>query len=145
MLETSRATVRATGNALQVKAGSRGFEITFDEPEESGGANSGMNPVEGLLCALGACQTIAAMIFAGIQDVKVGAVWSEVEGDLDSDGFLGKNPEVRNGFQEIRCTLHISGEDAEAVRNIAELAEERCPVGDCLKNPVPVSCKIVVD
>lgn len=145
MLSTSKASVQATGNALQVKAGSRGFEITFDEPEGSGGADTGMNPVEGLLCALGACQTIAAMIFAGMQGVKIDSVRSEVEGDLDSDGFLGKNPDARNGFQAIRCTLHISGPDKEAARSVAELAEERCPVGDCLKNPVPVSCEVVVD
>ena len=46
MIGTSTAQVQSTGNALQVKAGSRGFEIVFDEPEESGGANTGMNPVE---------------------------------------------------------------------------------------------------
>lgn len=144
MIGTSTAQVESTGNALQVKAGSRGFEIVFDEPEESGGANTGMNPVEGLLCALGACQTIAAMIFAGIEGVELDSVRAEVEGDIDPDGFLGKNPDARNGFESIRCTLHVSGPDKDAVRRVAELARKRCPVSDCVENPVPVSCEIVV-
>ena len=52
-------------------------------------------------------------------------------------GFLGKNPEVRNGFQEIRYTIHFktnaSQEECEA---FADFVESRCPVGDCLANGV---------
>ncbi len=54
MLETFKATARKTANGLQVEANARGFKITLDEPEELGGTNTGMNPVEAVLCALGA-------------------------------------------------------------------------------------------
>lgn len=144
MLETSKVSVASTDTGLQAKAGSRGFTITFDEPVESGGGNTGMNPVEGLLCSLGACQTIATMIFARMQGMALSGVSVEVEGDLDPDGFMGANPAVRNGLQEVRVALHLSGEDEEQLRALAALAEERCPVGDCLKNPVPVRTDIVV-
>lgn len=50
-----RATKTTTG--MQVAAGTRGFEITFDEP---GSTNTGMNPVEILLASFGACQSITA-------------------------------------------------------------------------------------
>ena len=145
MLETSKVSVVSTGTALQAKAESRGFTITFDEPVESGGGNTGMNPVEGLLCALGGCQTIATMIFAQMKGVELSGVSVDVEGDLDPDGFMGKAPDVRNGQQEVRVTLRLSGSDKEQLRELAALAEERCPVGDCLKNPVPLRTEIVVD
>jgi organic hydroperoxide reductase OsmC/OhrA len=50
---------------LAVETESRGFKITLDEPKEMGGTDTGLNPVEALLCSLGACQTIAASAFAG--------------------------------------------------------------------------------
>ena len=64
----------------------------------------------------------------------------EIEGDLDPDGFMGLDPNVRNGLQEIRFKVHLKCDDEEKARALARLAEERCPVGDCLKNPVPVVC-----
>ena len=140
MLSTTTVNVSSTGTGLQVKAGTRGFEIVFDEPEEAGGANTGMNPVEGLLCALGACQSIATLIFAHAQGIDVEGVQMEVEGDLDTDGFMGINPNVRNGLQEVRFNVRLQCDDEEKARALAQLAEERCPVGDCLKNPVPVVC-----
>lgn len=145
MLQTFKIEVASTGTALQVKASCRGFELTFDEPEEAGGANTGMNPVEGVLCTLGACQSIAAMIFAHAQGVQLDSVRMEIEGDVDPDGFMGVNPDVRNGLSDVRCRLIVSGPDKDAVRKIAEMAEQRCPVSDSIQNPVPVSCEIVVE
>ena len=40
---------------LQVEVKARDFSIIVDEPENSGGTNTGMNPVEILLCSIGAC------------------------------------------------------------------------------------------
>ena len=145
MLSTSKVSVHSTGSGLEVEAGCRNFTITFDEPAESGGTNKGMNPVEGLLCALGACQSIASLIFANAQGVQLDRASMDIEGDLDPDGFMGKNPAVRNGLQDVRCTLRVAGPDKEAVRRIAELAERQCPVSDCIKNPVPVSCEIIAE
>ena len=54
MLETMKAEIASTGTGLQVKGSCRGFELTFDEPKESGGTDTSVNPVEGLLCAFGA-------------------------------------------------------------------------------------------
>jgi len=40
------------------------FTVLMDEPETLRGTDTGMNPVEMLLCCLGACQCIAARLFA---------------------------------------------------------------------------------
>lgn len=51
-------------DGVQVKVKSRNFEITVDEPNNLGGTDTGMNPVEMVLGALGACQAIVARVFA---------------------------------------------------------------------------------
>ena len=43
-----KVTATKTTTGMQVSAGTRGFEITFDEPEST---NTGMNPVEILLAS----------------------------------------------------------------------------------------------
>ena len=96
-----------------------------------------MNPVEAVLCALGACQSIVCAAFARSQRFKYESFHVELEGDLDPDGFTGKNPNVRNGFQEIRFSFHFkTDEPQEKVDAFADFIESRCPVGDCLANGV---------
>lgn len=137
MLTTFKATAKKTAEGLQVETDARGFKIVMDEPEEMGGTNTGMNPVEAVLCALGACQSIVAAAFAEANDFHFEEFHVELEGDLDPDGFMGLAEGVRNGFQEIRFTMHFkTNESQEKAEAFANFIEERCPVGDCLVNGV---------
>lgn len=53
---------------------------------------------------------------------------------------MGKNPEVRNGFQEIRSNICFKTEESqEKVDAFVEFIENTCPVGDNLMNGVPVN------
>ena len=140
MMETHKVSVESTGSGLQVKAGTRGFTLTFDEPEASGGTNAGMNPVEGLLCALGACESIATMIFAHMQGVPLEGVRVEAEGDIDTDGFMGINPDVPCGLSAARISFNYKCADEKAARELEKLVEKRCPVGDTIRRAVPVTC-----
>ena len=137
VLTTFKAKATKTETGLQVNTDARGFALTLDEPKELGGSDTGMNPVEALLCSLGACQSIVAAAFARMQHFSYESFSVELEGDLDPDGFTGKNPDVRNGFQEIRFTMHIkTDEPQEKAEAFADFIESRCPVGDCLGNGV---------
>jgi uncharacterized OsmC-like protein len=102
MLTTFKATAKKLPEGLQVETQSRGFKVLMDEPKDLGGTDASLNPVEDVLCALGACQAICAAAFARAQGIKLDDFFVELEGDLDPDGFQGKAP-VRNGFQEIRA------------------------------------------
>lgn len=146
MLTTFKATAKKSLEGLQVETNSRGFKILLDEPEELGGTNAGMNPVEAVLCALGACQTIVATAFAAAHDVTFEEFHVELEGDLDPDGFMGL-ADVRNGFQEIRFVMHFkTNEPKEKIEAFAKFIEETCPVGDCLSNGVKlVPSGVVID
>lgn len=136
MLTTFKATARKLPEGMQVETNSRGFKILMDEPEELGGTDIAMNPVEAVLCALGACQAIVASAFAAAHDFAFEEFHVELEGDLDPDGFMGL-ADVRNGFQEIRFTMHFkTNESQEKTEAFAEFIEKTCPVGDCLANGV---------
>ena len=67
---------------LQVEVKARDFSIIVDEPENSGGTNTGMNPVEMLLCSIGACQTITAVIFADFYGITLEDIQVEVTGEM---------------------------------------------------------------
>lgn len=137
MLTTSEVSIKSLGEGLQVQASARGFHIVFDEPVDMGGTDAGMNPIEGLLCALGGCQAIAMKIFAQSQSVALEDIEMRIEGDIDPEGFMG-NPNIPNGLQDVRMVVRLKCADAEAAKALADLAEERCPVGNCLTGIVPV-------
>jgi uncharacterized OsmC-like protein len=134
-----KTTFQATAHlqeGMQVKARCRGFEITIDEPKDLGGTDTGMNPVELVLSALGACQAIVARCFADKFNIEFDDFWVEVEGDLDTDGFL-KQADVRRGYSDIRYTIHIKTDaPKEKVEEFIKFIEETCPVGDTIANPV---------
>lgn len=145
MKQTFKAIAKKTPEGLQVETEARNFKITIDEPEEMGGTNTGMSPVEVLLCALGSCQSIVATAFAEANGINLESFHVELEGDLDPDGFMGLNDDVRNGFQEIRYSMHFKADNSqEELEKFAEFIEKRCPVGDCLSNGVPLKLSKVV-
>ena len=144
MLTTFKAVAKKMPEGLEVATESRGFKITLDEPAELGGTNKGMNPVEAVLCALGACQSIVVAAFAEAQGFSYEEFHVELEGDLDPDGFMGL-ADVRNGFQEIRFSMHFkTNESQEKTEEFAKFVEKTCPVGDCLANPVKLVLTEVV-
>lgn len=129
---------------VQVKAKSRNFEVTIDEPHSLGGTNTGMNPVELLLSALGACQAIVARVYAKKFNIHIENSWIEVEGELDPDGFLDK-ADVRPGYSDIRYNIHIETDTPrEKVEEFVAFIETRCPVGDSIANPVNLKLNQIV-
>lgn len=132
-------------DGLLVEAEARGFKFTMDEPEEDGGTNTFMNPVEVLLSALGGCMTIVATMLAPKLKIEIDDFHVEVEGDIDSDGFTGKDPNVRVGLQDIRYTIHIKSNAPEKkIKKLCDLISKYCPVKDTLKG-VSVSGDFVVE
>lgn len=129
-----------------VEAEVRGHKVTIDEPENLGGTDTGMNPVELLLSALGACQSIVARTYAEKFDIDLKKFWVELEGELDTDGFLGKS-DVRPGFSSIRSIFHIETDaPEEKVKAFKEHIEAHCPVGDTINHPVDLaSAKVVIE
>ncbi|CRK80829.1 OsmC family protein [Neobacillus massiliamazoniensis] len=129
---------------VQVKAKSRNFEVTIDEPKELGGTDTGMNPVELALAALGACQAIVARVYARKFKIEFDDLWIDLEGDLDTDGFLNKS-DVRRGYSDIRFNFHIATDaPREKVEEFVAFIEKTCPVGDTIANPVNIKLNEII-
>lgn len=127
-----------------VKVQARGFEFTLDEPESLGGTDTAMNPVEALLGALGACQSIVARSYAPMFNVELDEFWVELEGDLDPDGFMNK-ADVRCGFSDIRYTYHLKSSSPEqSIKEFVAFIGTKCPVGDSLIQGVKLSLAGIV-
>lgn len=143
----AKATFKATTHlqeGVKVIAKSRNFEITIDEPKELGGTDTGMNPVELLLCSLGACQAIVARIYAKKFKVEFTDLWIELTGELDTDGFLLKS-DVRKGYQKIKYDIHIETDaPREKVEEFVQFIEQTCPVGDTIVHSSPVELNDII-
>lgn len=142
----SKATFRAkmawSGEGVYCEGGARNFKVAVDEPAALGGTDKAMNPVELLLCSLGGCMSICAAVFAREVGVDLRGFHVELEGDLDPNGFLGKDPHVRKGYQEIRYRMHIeSPSPAENIDRLKAIIKERCPVSDTLSGVAVVEMK----
>lgn len=134
---TFKSDVKWTGSGVSSDAVSGPHTLRIDEPESLGGENTGPNPVELILSALGSCLVVLVNAFAPAHEVEVKDVQVEVEGDLDPDGFMGLS-DVRPGFSEIRYKLNI--DSPSPAGNVAKLTEHvltACPVKDTLAG-VPV-------
>ncbi len=122
----------------------RGFHVPLDEPKDLGGNDTGPNPVEAVLAALGSCQAIVYRAYAAALGLQVDRVEVEVRGHLDLRGFLNLAP-VGAGLGGVTFVTRIeSPEPAERVRELARLVSEHCPVLDTLQRPVPVTGEVEV-
>ncbi|EGJ48803.1 OsmC family protein [Desulfocurvibacter africanus] len=141
--------IKGTNNKATVKgyygAGEehdmRAVSMTFDEDEPPVllGNDKGPNPVEWVLVGLSGCLTTSLVAYAAAKGIELRSVESELEGDLDVRGFLNLDPNVRNGYQNIRVHFKIDADASdEEVRKLVEIAQQRSPVFDIVTHQVPV-------
>ena len=107
------------------------------------GADKGPTPVEYLLHALAACLTAGVANIAAARGVNLTEVTSTVEGDIDLLGILGLSRDVRNGYQQIKVTFNLKGDDPDKLRQVVEQSRQRSAVYDVITNGVPVSIDVV--
>lgn len=112
----------------------------IDEPPVLLGEDRGANPVEYLLTGLSGCVTTTFIAYAAAQGVKIDALRTELEGELDVRGFLGIPGAKRPGYEQIRVTFHVTSDaPREKIEELIELAARRSPVSDSVRHGVPVS------
>ncbi len=113
----------------------RDFEFTMDEPTNLGGTDQGMNPVEALLSAVGGCKVIVAQSFARAKKIKLNRIKVTVDGELDTDGFTGKNPEAKVGLTDLDTHYQIDADNTkEEIEDFVDFIEATCPVMDTIEN-----------
>jgi uncharacterized OsmC-like protein len=136
----NRSTADRFYGAGQEQSRTRPIVLDADEPPVLLGTDSAANPVEYLLHALAACLTTSMVYHAAARGIEIDEVESSLEGDIDLQGFLELDKNVRNGFQGIRVNFKIKAEVSdEELQQIGQLGPGHSPVFDSLTNGVPVS------
>lgn len=138
----NRSTVHGFYGATQEMAHEQTWTFDADHPPVLVGSDQGPTPVEYLLHALAACLTAGIANIAAVRKVNLTEVTSTVEGDIDLLGILGLSDGVRNGFQQIKVTFTMSGDDPARLREVVEQSRMRSAVFDVITNGVPVSIDV---
>jgi len=119
------------------------FTLDAGEPAVLLGHDTGPNPAEALLHALAACLTTSLVYVAAARGVKLTAVESTLEGDMDVRGALGLDDDYRNGFERVRVAFKVTGDaPEEKLREVVERARKRSAVYDIVSNGVPVDVEV---
>jgi len=119
------------------------FSIEADHPQVFASEDNGATPPELVLAALASCLTAGVATVATNRGVQLKSVAATVEADMDLQGILGIDGDVRNGFSAINVTYDIdadaSREDIEAI--VAQSAK-RSAVFDIVTNPTTVNVTV---
>jgi uncharacterized OsmC-like protein len=116
------STITGFYGAKQENAHKQPFELHADEPPILAGEDQGPNPVEHLLNALAGCLTTALVAHAAVRGIQIEEVESEIEGDLDINGYLGLSKDVPKEYKDIRVKIKVKADEDNVVR-LKRLAE----------------------
>lgn len=132
---------------VRCKASVRNFPPLFtDEPPELAGGDTGMNPVELILVALGTCQEVMYSAYASVMGIPLDSVQCNLKGHLDLKGLFALDPNVPAGYSRITYeTLIESSAPADQIKQLVQTVESHCPVLDTLQRPITVSGKITAN
>jgi uncharacterized OsmC-like protein len=136
----NRSTVSGFYGAKQEIAHKQNFGLVADEPAILAGNDDGANPVEHLLHALASCMTTSIIAHAAVRGVSIKELESELEGDIDLNGFLGLSEATPKGFTKIRVKFHVRADhkDMETIRALPDFS----PVLNTLIQGVPVDVTV---
>src|SRR4029453_2780267 len=117
----NQSTIHGFHAAKQEMTHRQPFTFDADHPPVLVGADNGPRPVEHPLR----------------RPLAEGS--SNVEGDIDLLGILGLSDQVRNGYQQIRVSFKLRGDDPEKLRTVVEQSRRRSAVFDVITHSVPVT------
>jgi uncharacterized OsmC-like protein len=137
----NRTTISDFDGAGETHRREKPYVNDADEPPLLLGKDQGPNPVEYALTALLACVTTSTIYHAAAQGIRIEALETEIEGDIDLHGFLGLSESVRKGYEELRLKIKIKSDgDPDKIMELYKMS----PVFDIVSNPVPVKVDVSV-
>lgn len=124
----------------------RRFSIDVDEPRELGGSNSFANPQEHLIAALNACMTVGYAAQCAVRGIVLESLAIETSGEIDLRGFLGIDPAVSNGYENLSYTVRIKGSGTkEQFADVHKAVMATSPNFYNLSRPVGLTPALVVE
>ncbi len=125
-------------SGYKTELSARGHSILSDEPLDANGTDTGMNPYELLLSAIGACKAITMRMYAErkglpLEDVSIELVHEKIPAEEceNSDAKTGK-------IDKISIKVDIKGDLSEEQKaRILEIGE-KCPVQKTVLSDVKI-------
>jgi len=115
------------------------FTIEADHPEQFAAANQAATPVEIAMSALASCLTAGVAAVAQHRGIQLNSVTATLEGDMDIQGILGMDSDVRNGFEAIRVNFKVDADASEEdIKALVAQSQKRSAVFDLITNPTNV-------
>lgn len=121
----------------------RGHRVVIDQPVNAAGTDTGPTPLELLLVSLAGCIGTIGRIVAMQKRLTLRGMTIRVEGELDTDGLLGKPVEGRVGFEGMTITVDVDAEMSnEEKEAFIHEVDRRCPVSENLLNSTPIRIQL---
>ena len=115
-----------------------------DHPEIFASEDKGITPIEYVLVGLASCLTAGIASVAQNRGIQLRSVESKLEGEMDIQGILGMDSDVRNGYDNVKVTFEIDADASqEDIEAIVAQSQKRSAVYDALTNPVNVTVDVV--
>jgi uncharacterized OsmC-like protein len=135
----SRSTITDFSGLGQQHAHREVFSIEADHPQVFASEDNGATPPEIVLAALASCLTAGVATVATNRGVQLRSVAATVTADMDLQGILGIDGDVRNGFDSINVTYDIEADASRAdLEAIIAQSQKRSAVFDIVANPTIV-------
>jgi uncharacterized OsmC-like protein len=138
----SRSTIFGFHGAMQEMQHQHETVVESDHPVVLVGQDHAPTPVEYLLHSIAACLTAGIANIAAARNINLTEVESTVEGDIDLLGILGLGRDVRNGFEQIKVSFKLKGDDPAELRRVVEQSTARSAVYDIVTHGVPVAIEV---
>jgi uncharacterized OsmC-like protein len=117
----ARSRSQVDGFEIGGKRVPRRFSIDIDEPCEIGGTNRFANPQEYLLAAFNACMTVGYVAQCAVKGITLESLEIDTDGEIDLRGFLGIDPAVPAGYENLSYVVRIKGDGTK--QQFAEIHE----------------------
>lgn len=119
------------------------FEYDADHPELFASADNGATPIEFVLVGLASCITAGVAAVAQHRGIQLRSVKATLTGQMDLQGILGIDPEVRNGFSSIGVHYDIDADATpDEIEALVAQAQKRSAVFDVVTNPTAISVDV---
>jgi uncharacterized OsmC-like protein len=139
----SRANVSGFFGLGQEQARKTEFRFDADHPEIFAAEDRGATPVEYVLVGLGACLTAGIAAVAQHRNIQLRSVSATIEGNMDIQGILGIDSDVRNGFDGIKVSFKIDADaSADDIKAVVAQSQKRSAVFDIITNPTNVTVEV---
>jgi uncharacterized OsmC-like protein len=139
----SQSTVKSFFGLGEEQSHRKTFTFDADHPEIFASQDQGPTPVEYVLVGLASCLTAGVAAVAQHRNIQLRSVKATIEGDMDLQGILGIDSNVRNGFSGIRVNFEVDADASTAeIEALVAQSQKRSAVFDVITNPTNVTVSV---